>query len=177
MVNSKEYKGFIVYSNGTIYRPTQKRTRRDGVVREIKGGWVATRVRNADTGKGGGYEYVDLWINNKTEYWLMHRLVAKLFVDNPNNYPQVNHKDGNRSNNDASNLEWVSASENQKHAYNSLGRQRKGKLSDEQKKEVWKLRNIDKLKLNEIASRFGIAFQTVSDIASGNRFVMREEVI
>lgn len=47
----------------------------------------------------------------------LHRLVAEAFVPNPNKYSQVNHIDGNRLNNAASNLEWVSPSANVKHAY------------------------------------------------------------
>lgn len=50
----------------------------------------------------------------------VHRLVAEAFIPNPNNLPEVNHIDRNRSNNHVSNLEWVTHSENMKHSY-SLG--------------------------------------------------------
>lgn len=64
-----------------------------------------------------GYKRVTLSINGKEERWSVHRLVALLFVPNPEQKPQVNHIDGNKENNDASNLEWCTASENNKHAF------------------------------------------------------------
>ena len=48
---------------------------------------------------------------------IIHRLVAKLFIPNPNNLPQVNHKDGNKKNNCKNNLEWCTDSDNKKYAY------------------------------------------------------------
>lgn len=61
-----------------------------------------------------GYVSVGLYNgkNNKGERFLLHRLVAKHFVDNPNNYNIVNHKDENKANNRADNLEWCTTKYN-----------------------------------------------------------------
>ena len=64
-----------------------------------------------------GYISVNLNINNKKKNYALHRLVAQTFLENPDNLPIVNHKDGNKLNNDISNLEWCTYSENTKHAY------------------------------------------------------------
>ena len=64
-----------------------------------------------------GYERVVLCNAGKSKRYLVHRLVAMLYVPNPNNLDVVNHKDGNKRNNNADNLEWVTTSENLKHAF------------------------------------------------------------
>jgi hypothetical protein len=69
-----------------------------------------------------GYSRVHLYGEDKKQFNpLVHRLVAEAFIPNPENKPQVNHKNGLRSNNIVSNLEWCTSSENEKHKYNSLG--------------------------------------------------------
>lgn len=64
-----------------------------------------------------GYIYVDLWKNNKRHKKTIHRLVAENFLNNINNYTDVNHKDGNKQNNKLSNLEFCTRSYNIKEAY------------------------------------------------------------
>jgi len=66
-----------------------------------------------------GYLIVGLWKNNKGKSKTIHRLVIGTFISNPNNKLQVNHKDGNKTNNYLTNLEWSTSSENIKHAYNN----------------------------------------------------------
>lgn len=63
-----------------------------------------------------GYASVFLYKNCVPKQSDVHRLVAKAFIPNPDNKPQVNHIDGNKLNNALDNLEWVTASENQKHS-------------------------------------------------------------
>lgn len=64
-----------------------------------------------------GYKYYVLTKNNKSECLKAHRLVAIAFIPNTKNKPCVNHIDGNPSNNNVNNLEWVTHSENTKHAF------------------------------------------------------------
>lgn len=59
-----------------------------------------------------GYYRVLLSKNNKIKNYLVHRLVAQTFIPNPNNLPQVNHKDENKTNNNVNNLEWCTRSYN-----------------------------------------------------------------
>jgi hypothetical protein len=63
-----------------------------------------------------GYKMVRLSKNGWSRDYLVHRLVAMVFVNNPNEKPVVNHKDGNKINNYFLNLEWCTDSENQIHA-------------------------------------------------------------
>lgn len=59
-----------------------------------------------------GYRRVHLRYKNINKEYSIHRLVAKAFIPNPNNLPTVNHKDENKLNNNASNLEWMSIADN-----------------------------------------------------------------
>lgn len=64
-----------------------------------------------------GYPVVDLYSNGKRQTVRVHRLVANAFIPNFDNKSQVNHIDGNKSNNNVNNLEWVTASENMRHSF------------------------------------------------------------
>lgn len=64
-----------------------------------------------------GYLEVNLFRDNKCRCFLVHRLLAEHFIPNPENKPQINHIDGNKSNCSLENLEWVTMEENAQHAW------------------------------------------------------------
>ena len=88
-----------------------------------------------------GYLRVGLSKNNRLSTHKVHRLVAKAFIPNSDNLPQVNHINGIKTDNTVNNLEWVSGSENVIHSF-KIGLSKKGKkhhcskLSDEQVKNI-----------------------------------------
>lgn len=65
------------------------------------------------------YCEIEFNYNGKPSYHRVHRLVAAAFIPNPSNLPFVNHKDGDKTNNCVSNLEWINGSDNNLHAINS----------------------------------------------------------
>ena len=86
-------------------------------------GYTGGKPLKLRVGKAG-YAMVALSNGRERRVQLVHRLVAFAFVENPNNYPQVNHRDENRQNNRADNLEWCTAVYNL--AYND-GHMRRGR--------------------------------------------------
>lgn len=137
------------------------------------------KVRNKKTGllikpqyNQRGYQYVYLSISKyKRIKWYIHRLVGFHFIPNPENKPQINHKDGNHLNNNVGNLEWVTNKENQEHAVlNNLHFQgethRSSKFTKESIKLLPKLIEIG-FSLVEINKLTGVAIQNIDKIISG----------
>lgn len=166
---------YLVYQDGRIWKEGHYTTRSDGVERYWKAKWMPTRVRkpkdlNNPLSMGAGYSYIDL--DGKT--YLVHRVVATVFIPNIDNLPEVNHINGKRSDNRVENLEWVSSSDNKNHSLFVLKRKRSQKLSDKDYEDIRYLRNVKGLPLKDIASKYNIVFQTVSDIAHENRFIFKQ---
>ena len=89
-----------------------------------------TKVMKTSLDISGNYHRVTLR-NGKA--YLVHRLVAMTYIPNPDNLPQVNHKDGDMQNNHKDNLEWVTIGDNQRHAYDTgLKARPKGTLNGRQ---------------------------------------------
>lgn len=81
-----------------------------GEIKSSKG-----RIKKQSINKKG-YAYVALWKNNKHKHCKVHRLVAQSFLPNPKKCSQINHKNGNKLDNQVNNLEWVTNQENRNHA-------------------------------------------------------------
>jgi len=75
--------------------------------------------------------YVRAGLSGKGGVQYVHRLVAQAFLPNPSGFTQVNHINGDKTDNRAVNLEWCNNGQNQQHAYDHLGKSRKGRISGE----------------------------------------------
>ena len=82
-----------------------------GMVKNKRGVILKTRVQNC------GYKIAHIYLESGRRAFTVHRLVATAFIPNPMNKKQVNHKDGNKLNNSADNLEWCDMSYNVKHSF------------------------------------------------------------
>jgi hypothetical protein len=90
----------------------------------------------------GGYKQINLYVDGRRITKQIHRLVAETYLPNPENKPQVNHRDGNKDNNWLGNLEWNTPLENVEHSIRTGLRDTKGennfgsKLTEKEVKEI-----------------------------------------
>lgn len=120
-----------------------------------------------------GYEQVVVSVDNVRKTYSVHRLVASAFIGQ-NDDLTVNHKDGNKNNNRLENLEYCTQAENNRHAFDTgLKKGRKGsahhfaKLNENDViliRFLWENRHINKLTQRQMATVYGVSYQTISDV-------------
>ena len=167
----KDYEGLYEVSNTGKVRSLDKYDR----CGRFKKGIVLSNCDN-----GNGYMVVYLKRDTKRKTKCVHRLVAEVFIDNPNNLPEVNHIDGNKQNNHVDNLEWCTTSENIKHAYRiGLNYPRKGveninaKLTEDDVRYIRKnhKRYDPEYGYAALARRFGVSETVIKYVAWGRKYV------
>lgn len=122
---------------------------------------------------GTGRRMVGLCHYGLTKFFAVHRLVATHFIDNPNNYPVVNHKNNNHLDNRASNLEWCTTAYNVQHMYNS-NRRIKSKLKPNKltTSDIVKIKKLLKTNITNIsiARLFKVHPTTITHIKTGRNW-------
>lgn len=159
IINKREIKDFENYfacDNGEVYRLI------NGHEKRIYG-WIDSPNKPRH-----GYVKIGLYKNGKRYIKKLHRIIAETFIDNIENKKEVNHKDGNKRNNNVNNLEWATCKENQNHAF-KIGLNKHiginhnfNKLSEE---------NVINIRINykigiarELANKYNVSIQTIYDI-------------
>lgn len=116
-----------------------------------------------------GYFQVQLYNSTRSREYRVHQLVARAFISNPDNKPQVNHKDGNRRNNRVDNLEWCTEKENTLDAIKRGTMYKPAKkISDLEAKAIIQLSEEGVLTQKQIGNKFGLAQAQVSRIVNKN---------
>lgn len=140
----------VVYSNGRFYTYEDKILKRNN---------------------SNGYLTVSLVKNKVKKTFMIHSLVAIMFIENPSIKPFVNHKDGIRWNNYFKNLEWSTNSENQLHSYNVLGNKAvrgvnngASKLNDDQVSSIREQYRMLGLTQKEIADIYKVSASAIGKI-------------
>lgn len=126
-----------------------------------------------------GYFKVELSKNGEGKGHFVHRLVAKAFIDNPENKPQVNHKDTDKQNNRIGNLEWATQLENVDHAFAnrlmSVFKQSKNVkiLTDEQIHIIRDAKFNRNFTRKDLCKSIGVSIHVVKDIRSKRSWAHR----
>lgn len=150
------YEDYLISKSGKVYSTlTEKFLKHD-----LNRGYCSVKLADRRIGR-----YIKLFV---------HRIVAVQFLKNPNNLPEVNHKDGNHGNNSVWNLEWCTSEYNRRHAkenglYKSEEDNPRAKLTKDQVIEIYELYKTNKNK-TEIASMYNVSNPLIGEIVRGVRW-------
>ena len=169
-VDIKGYEGLYQISTmGNVKSLSRQVKHSNGGLKVLKERMLKTRV-NSTT----GYREVGLSKDGKQKFHHIHKLVAEAFIDNPHRLPVVNHIDGCKTNNDISNLEWVTCSENIRHALtNGLSKNNMtdeiSRLGNEAHRKQVKCIEDDLVfdSVREAASYYGLQISNISRVCNG----------
>ena len=163
----KEYEGLYQISNfGRVKSLKRKVYAGRGRMR-----WQYEKILSENKTNGNGYKIVSLCKKSQSKNKYIHKLVAETFLNNPNNYKYVNHKDENKENNYVDNLEWCTAqyniTYNNLHIKNGL-KNRNNKYS----KKILQLDNNNKIinvfpSISEASRQLKVSYQAISDCLRG----------
>jgi hypothetical protein len=148
MVLRKKIKGWDKYeitSDGRIFSLDYRRTRE---IKEMK-----PQINKC------GYKIIILMNNGKYKHFRLHRLVSETFIPNKKNKPFINHKDGDKLNNNVNNLEWCSKSENEQHAFRTGLKNHRGEKHNQSK-----LTEKDVKLIRKYVKNVGMTYPTISKL-------------
>lgn len=164
--NIDGYKHYQVSNIGRVVA----RKHKTWIERNQSHGTIKEHFLKAEKDKDG-YLKVRLHKHGNSRKFFVHRLVATAFIPNKENKPQVNHKDGIKDNNVVYNLEWVTASEQRKHAYDTGLQSACGEKNGKAKltyKEIGEIRMLHSYgyKHQELADIYNISCSHVTNIVN-----------
>lgn len=126
------------------------------------------------------YGYLELTLskNSIVNHKKIHRLVAQAFLEKIEGKNEVNHKDGNKTNNTVDNLEWCNAKENRQHAVKNkllkvIGSENPmAKLTENEVREIRRLYKENKRKytIKVLAEKYNVSFQNIYNIVSNKKW-------
>jgi predicted O-linked N-acetylglucosamine transferase (SPINDLY family) len=152
------FPGYYINSNGEVYSNRHHNNLAKMVLKEDK----------------DGYLEVGLYKNGKRYFRRVHRLVLEAFALNPNKLTQVNHKDGNKKNNNINNLEWCTCQDNLLHSFRVLHRapsittNRKVSLENKDTKEIRKF-----ISVKECAKFLGMSYEHLLKLLNGTKDITK----